>query len=504
MAKGAKRVLGDKKYPVYKKYIGNRPKLVACLAELGRNYDPRDPKKKEPAAGRHDDWLYHNQEDDTLRVGTKNRHQSTTNNPNLFKVLLNEQVCSCCLVKSCQREGETSAVAVAARAQARETAPPITHTLDSAREANLKIIISTTGLKYDNTKDDQYFIWRRPLNPLTGEPIRNVSVANFEGKYRDHEYKDFLCRFRNKGNCCGTRGHRWRKCSECKATGGHLAFPETFATDKSMQQAAEFVALEAGLDFVSGRFASVYTPSGFKSVSKACIEASRVFNLDESEIQVYFWSYISDEGVYVPSTLYFPTVYEIPNAMKALGASPTESLSVPASVPIASLNHPDLFAKISNANHGKKERIIMQHLKPIFDNVLHSFTTSRDKQLKGCAFRPDSILIGEFFAVQCEIDELQHNQALGNPGKHTPKLEQARLEAIQACLHKPLIVIRINLDWYDDATGTRHEGMFTSTNEPNGFIFNARIKVLKDTLNEALNSKPTKRLQVINLYYNEV
>ena len=152
-------------------------------------------------------------------------------------------------------------------------------------------------------------------------------------------------------------------------------------------------------------------------------------------------------------------------------------------------------------NHKTKEKKVVDFIRSCFPDCDWKF----DIIIKGgkSRRRPDIFLdMGDYYII-IEIDENQHK-------KYDCTCNNRRtMELSFDVNHKPIVFIRFNPDEYIDENNKKIGSCF-SINKETGALkinnypkWNARLDVLKDTVEYWLNNMSDKTVEVIELFYNQ-
>lgn len=143
-----------------------------------------------------------------------------------------------------------------------------------------------------------------------------------------------------------------------------------------------------------------------------------------------------------------------------------------------------------------KEKCFINPLKACFTDIVH------DKVIKGgkSQKRPDGLITFETYSIVIEIDENEHSS-------YSQEQETDRVHTIYNDLRqKPLVVIRLNPDWYV-SNDTFRRGCFTYNRRVIQTEFNRRYKKLVRTIRSYIDQPPhirhgSKDITVVYLFYS--
>lgn len=139
-----------------------------------------------------------------------------------------------------------------------------------------------------------------------------------------------------------------------------------------------------------------------------------------------------------------------------------------------------------------KEKAFLQPIRErypnmVIDQIIDGGTSKR---------RPDGLIKLDGFSVIIEVDEGQHLA-------YETICENKRMMELFVDLgSKPVVFIRINPDGYRDSQGKRIASVFKGKVINKGML-KQRMEVLIETVETVMANKPTKEIQVIELFYNK-
>ncbi len=153
-------------------------------------------------------------------------------------------------------------------------------------------------------------------------------------------------------------------------------------------------------------------------------------------------------------------------------------------------------------NYKTKEKAVVDFIL----ETLNKYTWIQDKRvIDACSKRRPDLLadFGDFVLV-IEVDENCHRS-------YDNTCENKRLMEISQDLgHRPLVVIRMNTDGYEDAEGNKIKSCW-SIKKTSGLLYinnkkqwNLRLERLKEQVEYWIKNKTDKTVQIVYLFYDEL